>query len=86
MIFQSLIISNRTVLYFFENISKNKAARGGRNFGLIEGPAEPYPLSNHKNFDLNLAHSYDGDMLKISKRYLKLFLNNHQFTKQFWMP
>ena len=24
-------------------------------------------------------------MLKISKRYLKWFLNNHQFTKKFWL-
>ena len=61
---------------FFEKISKNTAARGVQNFGLIEGPAELL-LENHKNFDLKLAHSYDEDMRKISKRYLKRFLNNH---------
>ena len=34
---------------FFENISKNTAARGGRNFGLIEGAAV-LPLEQSQNF------------------------------------
>ena len=34
---------------FFEKISKNTAARGVQNFGLIEGAAE-LPLKQSKNF------------------------------------
>ena len=39
-----------------------------------------------KIFFVNLAQSYDEHLLKISMRYLKQFLNNHQFTEKFWMP
>ena len=34
---------------FFEKISKNTAARGVQNFGLIEGPAE-LPLEQSQKF------------------------------------
>ena len=52
---------------FFKKISKNTAARGVQNFGLIEGAAE-LPLKQWQIFDLKLAHSYDKDMLRIWKR------------------
>ena len=68
----------------FEKFSKNTAARVIQNFGLAEGAAE-LPLEQSQNFDLKLAHLFEKDMLKISKRYLKRFLNNHQFTEKFWM-
>ena len=39
---------------FFENISKNTAARGGRNFGLIEGPAI-LPLEQSQKFQSKIS-------------------------------
>ena len=33
-------------------------------------------LSNRQIFDVKLVHKYDEHMLKISKRYLKQYLNN----------
>ena len=42
-----------------------------------------YRVSNDQNFCLKLGNSYDKHILKISKRYLKPFLNNHWFTEKF---
>ena len=40
-------------------------------------------VSHDQNFCLKLEDSHGEHMLKISKRYLNPFLNNHQFTKKF---
>ena len=62
--------------FFFANISKSTAARGVQNFGLIEGAAGILNALSPK-FSVKLGQGYDEHMLKISKRCLKQFLNNH---------
>ena len=55
-------------------------ARGVQNFGQ-NGPWRAGCLSNGLNFDVNLAHTCDEEMLKISGRYLDSSLSNGQITE-----
>ena len=59
---------NDPVFFFLKN-STNAVARGVQNFGQ-NGPWRAGCLSNGLNFDVNLAHNDDEQMLKISERYL----------------
>ena len=70
---------------FFENISKNTGATVVQNFGILDGAAH-LQIEIWPKFFVNLAQSFDEHLLKNSMRYLKRFLNNHQFTEKFRMP
>ena len=54
-----------TQFFSFLKISTNTAARGAPNFG-PNGLWRAGCLSNGLNFYVNLAHTYDEEMLKIS--------------------
>ena len=66
--------------FSFLKISTNTAARGVPNFGR-NGLWRAGCLSNGLNFYVNLAHTCDKEMLKISGRYLDSCLSNGQITE-----
>ena len=66
--------------FLFQKISTNTVARSIQIFGRY-GPQQAGWLSNGQNFCIILAQSWDKEMLKISRRYLNRFLNNHQLTQ-----
>ena len=65
-----------TQRFSFQKISTNMVARGVQNFGQ-NGPWRAGCLSNSLNFYVNLAHTENEEMLKISERYFDSSLNNH---------
>ena len=62
--------------FSFQKISTNTVARSVQILGRY-GPQQAGWLSNGQNFCIILAQSWDKEMLKISRRYLNWFLNNH---------
>ena len=66
--------------FSFYKISTNMVSRGIQNFGQ-NGPWRAGCLSNGQNFYVNLAHTFDEEMLKISGRYLDSCLSNGQITE-----
>ena len=70
-----------TQFFSFQKISTNTVARGVQNFGQ-NGPWRADCLSNSLNFYVNLAHTCDEEMLKISGRYLDSCLSNVQITEK----
>ena len=67
--------------FSFSNISTNMVARGIQSFGR-NGPWLAGWLSNGQNFFVNLAQTWDEEMLKISGRYLDSSLSNVQITEK----
>ena len=59
--------------------------RGVQNFGW-NGPWRAGCLSRGLNFYVNLAHTCDKEMLKISGRYLDSCLSNGQITEKMLQP
>ena len=62
-------------------MSTNTVARGVQNFGR-NGLWRAGCLSNGLNFHVNLAHTCDEEMLKISERYLHSCVSNGQITER----
>ena len=75
------IVLKPTQKNFFEKISKNTAARGVQNFGLIEDAAE-LPLEQSQKFWPQIS----ALIWWTYAENFKWFLNNHQYTEKFWMP
>ena len=69
-----------TQFFSFQKISTNTVARGVSSFGR-NGPWLAGWLSNGQNFFVNLAQTWDEDMLKISGRYLDFWMSNGQITE-----
>ena len=74
-----------TQFFSFLKISTNMVARGIQNFGR-NGPWRAGCLSRGLNFYVNLAHTCDKEMLKISGRYLDSCLSNGQITEKMLQP
>ena len=65
--------------FSFWNISTNTIARGIQSFGR-NGPWLAGWLSNGQNFSVKFAQTCDKQMLKISRRYLDLYLSYGNIT------
>ena len=74
-----------TQFFSFQNISTNTVAREVQSFGQ-NGPWLAGWLSNGQNFFVNLAQTWDEEMLKISGRYLDSCLSNGQITENLLLP
>ena len=66
--------------FSFQKISTNTVARGVQNFGQ-NGPWRAGCLSSGPNLYVNLAHTCDEEMLKISGRYFDSWRSNGQITQ-----
>ena len=69
-----------TQFFSFSKISTNTVARSVQNLGR-NGPWRAGCLSRGLNFYVNLAHTCDKEMLKISGRYLDFWMSNGQITE-----
>ena len=66
--------------FFF---STNMVTRGVQSFCILEGAADPL-IDQLQKFFVNLAQTYDEQMLKISSQYLKWLQIYCHLTEKFW--